>query len=190
MTKENGGKKILVAYATWSGVTRGVAQEIAKTLQSQRNAVDVFPVKEVKDVSEYDAVLVGTSLHMFGPVGDFRSFLKRNQKNLQNMPTAFFVVCANMQEDTPKNREQTLEWLNKGLKGLEDIRPVDIGLFAGAMLTDTPEYQKANFVRKQMIHAMYSMVKKQYGKNDFRDWAKIRAWADEVLEKFYKYQIK
>ena len=183
MTKENRYKKILVAYATWSGVTRGVAQEIAKTLQSQKNTVDVFPVKEVKDVSGYDAVLVGTSLHMFGPVGEFRSFLKRCQKDLQNKPTAFFVVCANMQVDTPKNRDQTLAWLNKGLKGLEDIRPVDIGLFAGAMLTDTPEYQKANFVRKQMINAMYSMVQKQYSKNDFRDWAKIRTWASDVIRK-------
>ena len=183
MPEKNNEKKILVAYATWSGVTRGVAEEIAKTLQSQKNVVDVLPVKEVKDVSGYDALLVGTSLHMFGPVGEFRSFLKRCQKDLQNKPIAFFVVGANMQEDTPKNREQTLEWLNKGLKGLENIRPVDIGLFAGAMLTDTPEYQKANFVRKQMINAMHSMVQKQYGKNDFRDWAKIRAWASEVIRK-------
>ena len=183
MPKKNGEKKILVAYATWSGVTRGVAEEIAKTLQSKKNAADVFLVKEIKDVSGYDAVLVGTSLHMFGPVGEFRNFLKRFRKDLQNKSTAYFVVCANMQEDTPKNREQTLEWLSKGLRGLEELRPVDIGLFAGAMLTDTPEYQKANFVRKQMINAMHSMVQKQLGKNDFRDWAKIRTWASDVLKK-------
>ena len=46
-----GGKKILVAYFSWGGNTRGIAQKIEAQLKTQGASVDVFVIEPVKAYS-------------------------------------------------------------------------------------------------------------------------------------------
>ena len=138
---------------------------------------------QVKDIRGYDAVVAGTSIHAGRTVGDFNRFLRRFHQPLKDKKLAYFVVCANMFEDKQQNRTETLEWLNKSLTGLDDLKPVDVGLFAGGVLTEGEDYDHLNFIVKAILGAMKESITKQYKTNDMRDWEKIAQWGRQLKKK-------
>jgi menaquinone-dependent protoporphyrinogen IX oxidase len=177
-------RKILVAYATWAGTTRGVADFIAKELTDKNTMAEVQRAGRVTDISAYDVVVLGTAIHAGKTVGDFSKFLRRFHEPLKSKKLAYFVVCANMFTGNEQNRVETLGWLNKALVGLEDLKPVDIGLFAGGVITEGEDYQRLNFIVKAIIGSMKESIIKQYNKSDLRDWNKISQWGKELKKKY------
>lgn len=174
--------KALVAYATWTGATRSVAEEIANVLNENGFDSDVMPVKKVKSIEKYDLILLGTSVHATKTVGGFRKFLKHFYKELTEKPIAFYVVCANMMEDCKENQMETIGWLENTTRKFENLHPLSIGLFAGAAITDSEEYNRLNFLIRKIIDSMKEKMITDHGTSDFRDWTKIREWAQEVIQ--------
>jgi menaquinone-dependent protoporphyrinogen oxidase len=173
-------EKVLIAYATWAGATHQVADEIAKTLRDKGFAVEVDSADKVKSIEDYQAVILGTSIHASQPVKGFNHFLSHFHKELGDRPVAFFVVCANMMEDNEKNRTETLGWLKKTTDKFPEVKPVSIGLFGGAVTTEGDDYRQVNFIVRKMIESMKENIEKEYKKSDFRDWEQIRAWVVEI----------
>src|SRR5215469_569468 len=56
---------ILVAYATRYGSTQEVAEAIAATLRERGLAVDIQPMRDVRSLDQYRAVVLGAPLYMF-----------------------------------------------------------------------------------------------------------------------------
>ena len=175
--------KVLVAYSTWAGATHQVADEIGKELSKNNLQVNILPAKDIRSVSEYQVVILGTSIHGGQTTGDFNRFLSRFHKELSAKKTGYFVVCLNMIEDNEKNQAETMGWLNKSISKYSEIKPVALGLFAGAAVTDSEEYKKLNILVKKMIESMKKSMDSDKGKSDFREWEKIHAWAAELAEK-------
>jgi len=175
-------EKILVAYSTWAGATHQVADEIARQLRTHGVEVAVASVGDVKDISAFQAIITGSSIHAGQTNGAFKRFLRKFKKQLSAKPVSVFAVCANMSEENPRARKETLGWLNKTLEKFPSIKPVSIGLFGGAVITEGEDFQKLNFMFRKVVASMKDTLSKDHGKSDFRDWDAIRAGADEAYQ--------
>jgi menaquinone-dependent protoporphyrinogen oxidase len=160
-------KKILVAYGSVSGSTAEVAQAIAEEMGQAGTQVDISPVEEVKDISGYDAVVVGTAVRMFHILPKTRRFLRRHRKGLKNVPVAYFLVCLTMGEETPENIQKATDFAKPMIKTKS---PVSLGLFGGC-------------VNHEKMTDIFGKSMKAVPEQDHRDWQKIRAWAMEILPK-------
>ena len=158
--------KILVTYGSWAGSTGEVAEAVGQVLQGEHTEVDVRPTKDVTDVSQYSAVVVGTAIHAGQVHPQALAFLKAHQEALSKVPVAYFVVCLTMQDDTEENRRTVTAYLDAVRKQAPQVQPVDVGLFAGAL-----NYKKLSLPFRLILKAMKAT------EGDFRDWEAIRAWA-------------
>jgi menaquinone-dependent protoporphyrinogen oxidase len=85
-------QKILIAYATQAGSTAEIAEEIGDVLIAKGIAVDVLPVREVRNLSPYRAVIVGSAVRVGKWQPEAVKFVARHQTRLAEIPTAFFTV--------------------------------------------------------------------------------------------------
>jgi len=159
--------KILVAYATKAGSTAEVAAEIGRVMESKGGCkVDVHPVGKLKEVSEYDAVIIGSAIRAGKWLPKATKFVEKHRDALSQVPVAYFIVCLTMVEDTEEKRREVAAYLDPVC---EVVQPVDMGLFAGVM-----DYSKLPFILRLM------MKKMKASEGDFRDREAIRAWASQV----------
>ena len=157
--------KLLIAYGSRCGSTSGVAEAIGQVLCEAGVGVDVRLVKNVNDLSPYQAVIVGSAIRMGKWLPEVVEFVKTYQDTLSRGPVAYFTVCLTMKDDTVENRRKALAYLDPVRKQFPQVKPVDIGLFAGAV-----DYRKLSFP--------YSLILKVMGapEGDFRNWEAIRTW--------------
>ncbi len=59
------GLRVLVAYASKTGSTKGIAEFIGEKLRKNGTLVDVSDVSSVGDLDGYDAFVIGSALYMF-----------------------------------------------------------------------------------------------------------------------------
>jgi len=161
--------RILIAYGSRCGSTGGVAETIGQVLSVAGAAVDVRLVKDVDDLSPYQGVIVGSAIRMGKWLPEAVEFLKTHQGTLSRVSVAYFAVCLTMKDDTAENRRKALGYLDPVRKQFPQVKPADIGLFAGAV-----DYKKLSFA--------YSLILKVKGapEGDFRNWEAIRTWAAGV----------
>jgi menaquinone-dependent protoporphyrinogen oxidase len=163
---QNTSKKVLVAYASKCGSTGEVATAIGETLAQNDVRVDVMPLKEVADLSGYQAVFVGSAIRVGKWLREAVDFVSDNRAALQQVPMAYFTVCMTMAEDTPANRARAAGFIDPVRTVLA---PTAEGYFAG----------KVDFKRLSLLES--TMLKAKGGiEGDFRDWNKIKDWAQNT----------
>ena len=82
--------KVLVAYASRHGATKGIAERIAQSLTNREIEVTLKPARQVQDVAEYDAFVVGGAAYAFHWLKDASTFVRRNRVVLAGNPTWLF----------------------------------------------------------------------------------------------------
>ncbi len=83
----------LVVYGTGEGQTAKIAERIVATISERGHkarAIDVRDRPELFTLEEYDAVVVGASIHVGKHQDEVRDFVTDNRDVLSGMPTAFF----------------------------------------------------------------------------------------------------
>ena len=164
------GKKVLVAYASFCGTTGGVAEAIGQVLCERGAKVDVRLVKNVDDITPYEAVIIGSATRSSSWWPDAIEFVKVNHKVLSQMPVAYFLTCLALYKDTEASRRVAKGYMNPVLKAVPDVKPVEMGFFAGVL-----DYSKLNFMYRMVMKS--KMKKRGVPEGDFRDWNAIRSWS-------------
>jgi menaquinone-dependent protoporphyrinogen oxidase len=159
---------VLVVYATKYGSTGEVAEAIAARLRTLGVEATARPAAEVKDLSGYSAVVLGTALYFFRWRGEAHRFVQRNRKALASLPVAVFGLGPI--EDKPEQYTGAREHLDKGLAKHAWLHPVAVAVFGGKLDPSVLRFPDNN----PAIRAM--------GAFDLRDFAAVDAWADSLPE--------
>jgi menaquinone-dependent protoporphyrinogen oxidase len=164
--------KILVTYAACTGSTVGVAEAIGKTLSEGGLTVDVLPMKEVKDLSQYRAVVAGSAIQNKQWLPEAVDFVRANSAELSRKPFATFLVCMTL---AMKNGETYRPFVVDFIAPVRAlVRPVSEGQFASALdVSKVPYWQASLMFRLSVLFGVWK-------EGDHRDWKAIRAWAESL----------
>ena len=157
--------RVLVAYASKHGMTAEIAGKIGDTLRQSGLQVDVLPVKNVKDLAQYKAVVLGSAVYIAMWRKEFVKFLQENEKLLSGLPVWIFS-SGPMGEGDPAELLHGWRLPEAQRSLIESIKPRDVALFHGAI-----NIKKMNIFEKWVLKS----VKAPTG--DFRDWNAINKWA-------------
>lgn len=190
-------KKILVTYTTMSGSTAEVAQAIGEEIAIEGAQVDVLPLDKVGELSDYQAIVLGAPMIM----GWHRSaigFLRRNRKELEQMPLAVFVTAMSLTsggekavKDVPvcidpilakapkdprrptfrESYSSVSRYASPILDAAAPARPVSVAFFGG----------KLDIYRLKPLAKLFVMFIVQATPGDRRNWQAIRNWAGSLL---------
>jgi menaquinone-dependent protoporphyrinogen oxidase len=182
--------KILIAFGTRYGATSGTAKEISKVLQEEGHDVDVVDVKKdkIKNISEYELVIVGSGMRMFRWVGEAEKFIKKFQKDLRQKKTAIFVSSGaqalhKFDGDTDAMHAAWTKYLVEKAEKYS-LQPSMMAIFGGVW-----DYNKMGFPFKQTMIPFQEKLREagieetESGVYDTRDWEEIRGWAKELAKK-------
>jgi menaquinone-dependent protoporphyrinogen oxidase len=179
--------KALIVYGTRYGATASTSEEIAEVLRKDGFDVRVVNAKgeKVRDISEYELVIVGSGMQIDRWTGEAEDFLKKFQKELAKKKVALFVSSG---AQALIEHEGKPEKIGRGKKKyLEEkaakynLQPVALGLFGGVYdFNRWPWWAgKAKPMAKQQLDAA-GFKETKPGIYDTRDWNTIRSWAKEL----------
>jgi menaquinone-dependent protoporphyrinogen oxidase len=164
-------KKILVAYASRTGSTAGIAEAIAKTLSESDLEVDFRPIQEIQDLDTYQSVVLGSAIQDGKWLPEAMQFLKTHQAELQQKPFAAFLVCMTMAMKNETYRQGAKDWLAP-VRTL--VKPLREGYFAGVLdISKVPSFSQRLMFRLSVMMGVWT-------EGDHRDWQAIRAWAEDL----------
>lgn len=181
--------KALIAYGTRYGATTGTSEEIAKTLREEGFEAKVVNLKEerVRDLSEYDLIIVGSGMGNCRWASEAEDFLKDFRKELEGKKLALFVSTMitffereGKTDDVAKTRKVALE--DKVAR--YGLKPISSGLFGGVI-----DYNKMGFIARKGMEIFKPQLEKNGFKKaapgvyDLRDWDEIRNWTRELSRK-------
>jgi menaquinone-dependent protoporphyrinogen oxidase len=155
---------VLVGYTTRYGSTQEVAEAVADTLRECGLEVEVKPMREVRTLAEYSAVVLGTALYIYRLHKDAQRFLSRHRKALTERPLAVFVLGPTHDPYDEQEWVDSRAQLDKELAKYPWLTPVALGLFGGKF-----DPAKLRFPINLMAGSEPA--------TDIRDWEAIRDWA-------------
>ncbi len=161
---------ILVAYASKYGATAEIAQKIGDVLREAGVPVTVLSVENVRDVSSYDAVVLGSAVYMGNWLKEAVTLLESSEKILATKPVWFFSSGPTGEGD-PVDIMHGWHFPEAQQPIADRIKPRDIAFFHGKI-----DLHNLHFAEKLMMKAVRAKV------GDFRNWESISTWAKEIAK--------
>ncbi|MBP2328785.1 menaquinone-dependent protoporphyrinogen oxidase [Kibdelosporangium banguiense] len=164
--------RVLVAYATKMGATKGIADAIGDTIRAAGDEVTVLPANEVTDVGYYDAVVLGSALYAARWRPDAVQFLRRFRADLANRHVWLFH--SGPLGETVGKPQKTPSAVRRMASTIGAAEPTT---FAGRLEPETAQ----GFMARRMAKGSLA--------GDFRDWDQIRTWAAEIARSLHEEDI-
>jgi menaquinone-dependent protoporphyrinogen oxidase len=161
---------VLVAYATRYGSTQEVAEAVTETLRKSGLEVEMQPMKKVRTLEGYRAVVLGAALYMYRWHKDARRFLSRHRKALVELPVAIFALGP--VKDPPDEEEwrNSHDQLDSELAKHPWLKPVAVEILGGKFDPALLRFPLNVFAGSEPA-------------SDIRDWEAIGAWAGDLAAK-------
>ena len=156
--------KVLVTAATRHGSTEEIAALIARVLRLRGMDTVELPAADVEDMSEYDAVVLGSAVYAGHWLAPATSLVSRFQAQLAELPVWLFSSGPVGFPLTPAKAEDMTGVVSA-------IGAIEHRLFAGKL-------DKSDLGRLE--RAMVRMVRAPEG--DYRDFNEVSHWAAAIAE--------
>jgi menaquinone-dependent protoporphyrinogen oxidase len=154
--------RVLVAYATKMGSTREIAESIVATLEAAGLQATAVAARDVRDLGEYDAVILGSALYAAHWQRDANRFVTHHRDALRARPVWLFSSGPLDQRLAAAD----LPIAPNAARVTAGINPRGHRTFGGRLDRDSAVADP----RVLDTHPL----------GDFRDWDVIRAWAAGV----------
>lgn len=152
--------RILVAYATKHGATREIADRIGEVL-----GAEVHPADQVGDVTGYDAVVLGSAVYLGHWLKSARELADTQRERLRELPVWLF--SSGPVGEPPLPQEEPADVAEVAAQ----LHPREHRLFGGKI-----DRSALRFPERAVVSAL------RVKDGDHRDWAEIRAWAEEIAK--------
>ncbi|MDW7674700.1 MAG: flavodoxin domain-containing protein [Bacillota bacterium] len=170
--------KVLVAYASQYGTTGEVAREIANTFVNQGVEADVKLIENVTDLSQYNNVIVGSSVRIGKWLPEATEFVENNKKQLSKLNVAYFLTSLTLgTSQKQEEKDEIAKILDDIQQQIPEVKPLAKGLFAGVL-----DFSKLSPAMKMGLKIMGKVADKEMTEGDYRDWKAIGTWAREVKQ--------
>lgn len=166
--------KVLIAYASKRGSTKEIAEQIGEIFHRAGVTVDATPANQVRDLADYDVVVLGSAVYYGRWRKEAVNFLKENEKTLSEKKVWFFS-SGPLGEGDPVDLLDGWKFPPLQQAIADRIQPRGIAAFHGVL-----EEEKLNFFERSILNKLESPV------GDFRDWDAITNWAEAILEDLRK----
>jgi menaquinone-dependent protoporphyrinogen oxidase len=169
--------RVLVAYASRHGATRGIAERVAATLERNGLEVTVKPAAEVCDAGNYDAFVVGGAAYVFHWMKEATAFVERHRPLLASRPVWLFSSGPLGGDTVDAQGRDVLEASTprEFAELTTAIHPRDERVFFGAY---DPAAKPIGLMER--ITRMMPAARDALPSGDFRDWAGIEAWSEGI----------
>ena len=175
--------KVLVAYASKAGSTKGIAEFIGERLRERGVPAEVYDVRAVQRPEDYDAFVVGSAVYMFHWAKEAKQFVLKNQTTLASRPVWLFSSGpVGLQKTNSKGQDLT-DVAVSGPREIDELseaaRPRDHHVFFGAL--DGDKLGGAMGLTYRFMRRSKA-VRESMPDGDYRDWNAIEAWAGGIAD--------
>jgi menaquinone-dependent protoporphyrinogen oxidase len=182
--------KVLVAYATRHGSTRGIAERIGATLSAEGLAVTVKSVEDAWKLTGYDAFVIGSAAYMGGWLNQAAAFVRRNRSVLAERPVWLFSSGPIGPDKVDKQGRDVLvaSEPREFTEFATTIHPRGKRVFFGALDADAEPIGLA----ERMAHGFTRLapaVREAMPFGDFRDWPAIDDWARSLARELQQVPV-
>jgi menaquinone-dependent protoporphyrinogen oxidase len=169
---------VLVGYASAHRCTEEIAGRIADRLAVDDIRVDLRRMADVREIDRYDAVVLGSAVHNQRWLPEATAAAERLRPALLTKPLWAFSV--GMPGAMPRALRSIAMREEAEIRevDLESLRPRDHHLFTGV-------------IRPEHLPLFGRVVMRVMGVRfgDFRDWAEIDRWADDISAALHGHQV-
>lgn len=171
--------RVLVLYGSSEGQTATIAERIGDVLDAAGHETTLLHANHLPPefaLANYDAVVVGASIHVGRHQSYVTEFVRANADELNELPSAFFSVSLTAAEGTEES-EATVATLIEEFLAATEWEP-ELSLAVAGALT----YSKYGFLKRLV---MKRIARKSGGETDtsrdyeYTDWDEVEAFAAE-----------
>jgi len=173
--------KILVAYASRHGATKGIAERIAETLGRSDFDVTLRSVDDPGRIEEFDAFVIGSAAYLGSWLSEATTFVRGHRDVLAGRPVWLFSSGPTSPDTVDAKGRDLLKTSEpkEFAEFAETIRPRAEQVFYGAF---DPDAAPAGLTERLMNRFMRLLpaIRQALPIGDFRDWPAIEGWAQAI----------
>ena len=182
--------RILVTYASRTGTTAEVAEAIGAVLALTLPAslspadmlhsstsragglhdVDVLPMQDVRNLSEYSAVIAGSAIRAARWLPEGVQFVRTHQTALRHKPFAMFTVCITLAMSNSEQYRAAVSGWTAPVRAI--VKPLSEGLFPGML-----DFSRLP-INWETLKLRATVAMGIFPRGDHRDWNAVHAWAE------------